>query len=143
MVHGALCFSQNNGINISWSIMLSQQSLMILLLLDAGLFITITGLFYAFHYLLSEEGRILNIYIRYKIHTRVKKLLDNICLTDNTEHNVQQNIVILGATRGFRIPAVLIIIYFVDTEDNGSQNISLLTFLPSQRNCVFICMIGL
>ena len=98
--------------------MLSQQSLMILLLLDAGLFITITGLFYAFHYLLSEEGRILNIYIRYKIYTRVKKLLDNICLTDKTEHNVQQNIVILGATRGFRIPAVLIIIYFVDTEDH-------------------------
>ena len=40
------------------------------------------------------------------IALRVKKILDNICLTDKTEYNVEPNIVIPGAAGGFRIPAV-------------------------------------
>ena len=68
--------------------------------------------------------------MQFCVSLRVKKRWDNICLTDMmTEHNVEQNIVILGGNERGQDPGCMIIC-FVDRGDR-SQNISPLTFISS------------
>ena len=70
--------------------------------------------------------------MQFCVSLRVKKRWDNICLTDMAEHNVEQNIVILGGNERGQDPGCMIIC-FVDRGDRGdrSLNISPLTFISS------------